>query len=218
MRGKGYRSCLVPVCQGITPACAGKSNFCTILGKMVEDHPRVCGEKRSRFKRDQNVKGSPPRVRGKVRRVVERQRPPGITPACAGKSAHRVRKSNSMRDHPRVCGEKVRICGHEIVSGGSPPRVRGKVLAAHPLFLILGITPACAGKSVCRRFSSLVRRDHPRVCGEKKLATFNDETGEGSPPRVRGKAVRVVALELRIGITPACAGKSTLCLQSVIVG
>ena len=29
----------------ITPACAGKSNFCTILGKMVEDHPRVCGEK-----------------------------------------------------------------------------------------------------------------------------------------------------------------------------
>ena len=187
MRGKGYRSCLVPVCQGITPACAGKSNFCTILGKMVEDHPRVCGEKRSRFKRDQNVKGSPPRVRGKVRRVVERQRPPGITPACAGKSAHRVRKSNSMRDHPRVCGEKSGRRGLRVRQWGSPPRVRGKGPDLRPRDSQRGITPACAGKSTGGTSSFSDFGDHPRVCGEKRLPPLQFTGTQGSPPRVRGK-------------------------------
>ena len=45
VRGKGAHKPVRLLDGGITPACAGKSNFCTILGKMVEDHPRVCGEK-----------------------------------------------------------------------------------------------------------------------------------------------------------------------------
>ena len=96
---------------GITPACAGKSNFCTILGKMVEDHPRVCGEKRSRFKRDQNVKGSPPRVRGKAGDKVAALSRPGITPACAGKRPSTAPRHRVQWDHPRVCGEKKKDCG-----------------------------------------------------------------------------------------------------------
>ena len=46
------------------------------------------------------------------------------------------------------------------------------------------------------------------MCGEKADITGHNIVCRGSPPRMRGKAVRVVALELRIGITPAYAGKS----------
>ena len=46
------------------------------------------------------------------------------------------------------------------------------------------------------------------MCGEKKSTSEKSTCKTGSPPHVRGKAVRVVALEFRIRITPACAGKS----------
>ena len=39
--------------------------------------------------------------------------------------------------------------------------------------------------------------------------------GTGSPPRVRGKAVLRVALCIGVGITPACAGKSSASSSSV---
>ena len=49
--------------------------------------------------------------------------------------------------------------------------------------------------------------DHPRVCGEKPalLGIFVDHAG--SPPRVRGKALRVKIDLFAIWINPACAGK-----------
>ena len=46
------------------------------------------------------------------------------------------------------------------------------------------------------------------MCGEKKLAQFEDETGEGSPPHVRGKVLAAGLHDLADRITPACAGKS----------
>ena len=50
-------------------------------------------------------------------------------------------------DHPRVCGEKFFEVGEIPHWVGSPPRVRGKELYAQAETDILGITPACAGKS-----------------------------------------------------------------------
>ena len=52
---------------------------------------------------------------------------------------------------------------------GSPPRVRGKVLYDMVATGLLGITPACAGKSSVRAVNSRLLWDHPRVCGEKLL-------------------------------------------------
>ena len=90
-----------------------------------------------------------------------------ITPACAGKS------SSMYSDF-----------WHAV---GSPPRVRGKGRCHHLVIFVHGITPACAGKRYCNCFAQVVNGDHPRVCGEKLMASFNVESVEGSPPRVRGK-------------------------------
>ena len=71
-----------------------------------------------------------------------------------------------------------------------------------------GITPAYAGKSAVRRFQHFPHRDHPRVCGEKKISEFNDVFYLGSPPRMRGKGRAVDVKSPSRGITPAYAGKS----------
>ncbi len=74
------------------------------------------------------------------------------------------------------------------------------------------ITPACAGKRLHSTWRYPQKKDHPRVCGEKKFGDIADNKAQGSPPRVRGKASSS-ALLLRLGgITPACAGKSSLVL------
>ena len=80
----------------------------------------------------------------------------------------------------------------------------------------VGITPACAGKS--SRMSVSVRRlrDHPRVCGEKKVETLDKEMAEGSPPRVRGKGGVAASGAAAPRITPACAGKSPYAIGSVM--
>ena len=87
--------------------------------------------------------------------------------------------------------------------------MRGKVLAAQPLYLILGITPAYAGKSALCASGEDLLRDHPRVCGEKQHVVVTRVLGMGSPPRMRGKAAHWAKAVSAEGITPAYAGKSS---------
>ena len=132
----------------------------------------------------------------------------GITPAYAGKSSLRPSTHDRSRDHPRVCGEKAYS---RVISGslwGSPPRVRGKVICGHHLAHNPGITPAYAGKSSAHNAASVIRKDHPRVCGEKSTTSEDAGSLPGSPPRMRGKGSRMTRATSMVGITPACAGKS----------
>ena len=155
---------------------------------MFEDHPRVCGEKVSRDEAEHISAGSPPRVRGKGprRRVCHFQF--GITPACAGKSFLAGSGQGAVRDHPRVCGEKIHCRGNCRTISGSPPRVRGKGILSSDHAVRRRITPACAGKRI--------------------PAGSLPQVPPGSPPRVRGKVNEIAIQDVNSGITPACAGKS----------
>ena len=51
--------------------------------------------------------GSPPRMRGKAMNEGDLVPIYGITPAYAGKSFFQNIIQLSLRDHPRVCGEKI---------------------------------------------------------------------------------------------------------------
>ena len=90
---------------------------------------------------------------------------------------------------------------------GSPPRMRGKGRDPGGFRRSGGITPACAGKSSERMQKSGTNGDHPRVCGEKKVAGLTFEAKDGSPPRMRGKVAPVGAWHAFVRITPAYAGK-----------
>ena len=131
----------------------------------------------------------------------------GITPAYAGKRQRFSRGQKSPWDHPRVCGEKYCNRPAQARPLGSPPRMRGKEVAAKVAASKNGITPAYAGKRAISNTEFWIQRDHPRVCGEKLLHLFIQPSRPGSPPRMRGKARRVSVAASTARITPAYAGK-----------
>ena len=168
MRGKGQVVELGGPGVRITPAYAGKSAQKWSIMAKKRDHPRVCGEKGHALGRPLPLRGSPPRMRGKVLVAVDAGRTFGITPAYAGKSVHVPGIGVFFRDHPRVCGEKFIFNEYLHIFQGSPPRMRGKVRSGGRASEPYGITPAYAGKRVAWSPSSPPSWDHPRVCGEKQ--------------------------------------------------
>ena len=148
----------------------------------------MCGEKDVLLDGHLFHPGSPPHVRGKDDRQLILCVCLGITPACAGKSAISAERARRNKDHPRMCGEKYCWTLIACLNWGSPPHVRGKVLATQPQYLILGITPACAGKSCSNCSCNVSNWDHPRMCGEKLMSSISCSFDSGSPPHVRGKA------------------------------
>ena len=126
MRGKDFESAMARVNAGITPAYAGKSLSGHSDIPRPWDHPCVCGEKASKFAKEENAAGSPLRMRGKAIFKSALQELGRITPAYAGKSRSSRPFSLCVRDHPCVCGEKCSQAGVHLQSTGSPLRMRGK--------------------------------------------------------------------------------------------
>ena len=85
--------------------------------------------------------------------------------------------------------------------------MRGKAAQEAGLLIGVGITPAHAGKRNGQSPTMLLRRDHPRVCGEKNAILSGRKTEPGSPPRMRGKGRQLDVLVHGVRITPAYAGK-----------
>ena len=132
----------------------------------------------------------------------------GITPAYAGKRHQCANLRVLLRDHPRVCGEKLLCPAQPRRCRGSPPRMRGKVCCIVCAGMGQRITPAYAGKSIRRNKKCRTLQDHPRVCGEKTGQSWEQAYIGGSPPRMRGKVTKTVTETGERRITPAYAGKS----------
>ena len=112
-------------------------------------------------------------------------------------------------------------------SAGSPPHGRGKAFPQGVHVVVVGITPAWAGKSDRFQVENIRFGDHPRVGGEKlksgstaagcpgspprgrekHAGRFKKLVGWGSPPHGRGKVQACPEDSPASGITPAWAGK-----------
>ena len=169
MRGTGERITFIGNTFGITPACAGNSNFWTLMLSRAEDHPRVCGEQDIPCKGGNNDRGSPPRVRGTALAGTQARNIRRITPACAGNSPQGRVALTTEQDHPRVCGEQSYLSCPRRKCRGSPPRVRGTGFMTLIDEAAERITPACAGNRPDLNQVEKLDEDHPRVCGEQHL-------------------------------------------------
>ena len=168
----------------------------------------MCGENLFLTWHKPAIKGSSPRVRGKLKLCAKRCCQFGLIPACAGKTAMRHRSGASPGAHPRVCGENNERAGHRLPSLGSSPRVRGKLAGMtdkndRPRLIPAcagktavfasevpdgaGLIPACAGKTAFTPRPPRPLRAHPRVCGENVEDRRRECLLAGSSPRVRGK-------------------------------
>ena len=190
VRGKGAKRSDRLVGGGIIPAGAGK-RLCRRTGVNCDrDHPRGCGEKPYNTYIIPQVRGSSPRVRGKVSMDWHKVLRIGIIPAGAGKSGGVPCVGCFPRDHPRGCGEKSYSRNPIGPYLGSSPRVRGKAYWTREQTRAARIIPAGAGKSAGRWRPDVDRRDHPRGCGEKPTRPTATRPAPGSSPRVRGKDLR----------------------------
>ena len=185
VRGKVEQLVTAGFTTGITPACAGKSDFSGTSTTVAKDHPRMCGEKMLVLTHSMNVSGSPPHVRGKDAEPHAERHPDGITPACAGKSWRFVNFDADIGDHPRMCGEKADFPAACLRCRGSPPHVRGKARCNHEWLQQPGITPACAGKRL-KRSRSIVPHAaivplFPSVCN-KPAGSDGSPAGHDAPP------------------------------------
>ena len=111
----------------ITPADAGKTGTAALTVACTEDHPRGCGENKPQNRCSRGQRGSPPRMRGKLKVATVLPFGVRITPADAGKTSYTADSSGYAKDHPRGCGEN---------------KIKGSTLAG-----AYRITPADAGKT-----------------------------------------------------------------------
>ena len=147
MRGRAVQRNAYTTTARITPAYAGKRNWCPLAIWKRWDHPRVCGEEKNISAHFKVKEGSPPRMRGRVPAARHADFHPGITPAYAGKSPTALSITLRTRDHPRVCGEEQSSGMPTPQQPGSPPRMRGRAWPVPQRSGQSGITPAYAGKS-----------------------------------------------------------------------
>ena len=85
--------------------------------------------------------------------------------------------------------------------------MRGKVIDFDHVIAEDRITPAYAGKSEIFELSHNLKKDHPRLCGEKGAPAEISFLTEGSPPPMRGKGIPT-------GSVPRCSKMlSKVCLQ-----
>ena len=208
LRGEGIAHVSKVCDSGITPAPAGRSGMPSIIGTIIGDHPRACGEKMDYSPRSRPRPGSPPRLRGEVHTDKNIRMACRITPAPAGRRIPHFCRISAIRDHPRACGEKKAGQPRPHHGRGSPPRLRGEGPGDHHRAVRPGITPAPAGRSPVPGLFLNLLQDHPRACGEKSLGRHSAIAGYRSPPRLRGEEA-ADRLRLAAGrITPAPAGRS----------
>ena len=150
-------------------------------------------------------------MRGKARFSKMSASVSRITPAYAGKRLTLHKIWQTVRDHPRLCGEKVLLERPLDTVGGSPPPMRGKVRETSAPAGYVRITPAYAGKRIPYFAACFTISDHPRLCGEKLSRCDDLRSGVGSPPPMRGKVFSIAIIRIKTRITPAYAGKRRPC-------
>ena len=147
MRGKRSGELRSGKSVRLIPAHAGKTLSRAALYMASKAHPRACGENMPARPRAWCLRGSSPRMRGKLTGATDDGVSAGLIPAHAGKTAYSRSGSMMMTAHPRACGENLLASGKRRTFRGSSPRMRGKRLWYRRKHRRNGLIPAHAGKT-----------------------------------------------------------------------
>ena len=145
--------------RGETPAAHG--NYAG-----ARAHPRMRGENIGASSPWRRIHGSSPHARGKLNHEVGRFFYIRLIPACAGKTTRPPPTRLPPTAHPRMRGENITLPRRITAPGGSSPHARGKLGFLVGIVFIVGLIPACAGKT---GLADCVWTDppaHPRMRGE----------------------------------------------------
>ena len=132
----------------------------------------------------------------------------GLIPACAGKTQTVARRGRNDGAHPRMRGENIATLPLPAPLLGSSPHARGKRCRTPGLQVPTGLIPACAGKTLRSEPFHRFHRAHPRMRGENLFIVALSLRLSGSSPHARGKRACSPGSRDRLGLIPACAGKT----------
>ena len=149
-------------------------------------------------------------MRGKLKSLIEALLPIRNIPAYAGKTGRNAKPVTCPEEHPRVCGENPIAQSNGACKIGTSPRMRGKLNINSYGGDAMRNIPAYAGKTAILMLRLMLAKEHPRVCGENEARGLSTRNNSGTSPRMRGKLIEDVFLELRVRNIPAYAGKTYL--------
>src|SRR5262249_32192666 len=109
-----------------TPTRVGKTERPQLSDPSLPVHPHACGEDCTPVDVSPRMSGSPPRVWGRRRGLVQKPLALRFTPTRVGKtdSCNSCRRGPSV--HPHACGEDISQGLRRSAINGSPPRVWGR--------------------------------------------------------------------------------------------
>ena len=173
-------------------------------------HPRSRGENIATVHFGFVCGGSSPLTRGKRASSRALSTVSGLIPAHAGKTARRRIGRRSRRAHPRSRGENGWAAASSARGPGSSPLTRGKLSRMGVPWLMPGLIPAHAGKTVIHFVPFMRGWAHPRSRGENRPGGNPQLSVRGSSPLTRGKRRKVGHGDAARGLIPAHAGKTPL--------
>ena len=138
--------------------------------------------------------GSSPHARGKRPVYISRKDPEGLIPACAGKTLEEPDFQALRKAHPRMRGENFSPTNVGFFFPGSSPHARGKRGLPRRVLLVVGLIPACAGKTLAdldqHRAIEPIRYNLSRIITDIKPRQRREKleplSSKGSPPPLRG--------------------------------
>ncbi len=193
-------------CPRIIPACAGNAALSVSIVICRSDHPRMRGERSTVTTPASSASGSSPHARGTPQSGVEGARPSRIIPACAGNAPRVTAGRQTWTDHPRMRGERHEKEGRLVAEFGSSPHARGTRYCVYQNGHHARIIPACAGNAGQTPAPKCRGSDHPRMRGERQIATADRNAIHGSSPHARGTPPTRLLTPRESRIIPACAG------------
>ena len=194
--------------RGNTPAGAGKTLQADTVLFVHQKHPRWRGEDLYKVPALPLPEETPPLARGRRgtnRNIIIIRR---NTPAGAGKTPRGDLLVIPGGKHPRWRGEDWQRVQEMFRSVETPPLARGRPSLIDRHNLILGNTPAGAGKTGFGLLNLLHSEKHPRWRGEDKKTTVGVILKAETPPLARGILPICQNSSELIRNTPAGAGKT----------
>ena len=186
----------------------GKHSVPAVPSLLRRNIPAYAGKTHWPQAQTSSVMGTSPRMRGKPHCTPPTVTVPRNIPAYAGKTPWGRGTPSAEKEHPRVCGENVRMNCVMLTRHGTSPRMRGKRPPAALFEVQGGNIPAYAGKTYPQALGASRWPEHPRVCGENLLGCLYGCGGFGTSPRMRGKHGGVFYRNIRVRNIPAYAGKT----------
>ena len=174
----------------------------------VGNTPAYAGKTIAQASRASAVKETPPLTRGRRADQVGADSSTGNTPAYAGKTQRAPTPQARHGKHPRLRGEDDEANLQSLCHEETPPLTRGRPERGGFRQAPPRNTPAYAGKTFHEEVENLPLGKHPRLRGEDAFRTSLPYSVVETPPLTRGRPILRNGSAMRMGNTPAYAGKT----------